>query len=322
MFGHNIILFALVTKVSAGPNESSKLSVYVSQENAKGLSAEANANATLEYLKQYEKLESLNSATTLSNEIREGFNKFLYTFRPKSTNDEESKYDEEINSATVGVYEKEMMKELGDGGNHKLTEEVLNKLQEINSGENTRRCVDPNVKYTQLTEELCNKKVADKQGHWLFGSDFKRDPTVGLEVTNPLWIDSQKKVLGYILKGMGKNLLEGKSIMNMSLPISIFSRDSILQRAAKSICYAPLYLEKASLTADPLEQFKLAVAFYFSMLHLGVEQQKPFNPIIGETYQALLGGTHVDLEQISHHPPISYLHVIFLPYNSILILNF
>jgi hypothetical protein len=34
---------------------------------------------------------------------------------------------------------------------------------------------------------------------------------------------------------------------------------------------------------------------------------KPFNPILGETYQSLVNGTLFYGEQISHHPPISYI---------------
>lgn len=37
--------------------------------------------------------------------------------------------------------------------------------------------------------------------------------------------------------------------------------------------------------------------------------QKPFNPILGETYQASMGKYEVALEQISHHPPISCYQV-------------
>jgi hypothetical protein len=33
--------------------------------------------------------------------------------------------------------------------------------------------------------------------------------------------------------------------------------------------------------------------------------QKPFNPILGETYQGLIDGCPIYGEQISHHPPIS-----------------
>jgi len=39
-------------------------------------------------------------------------------------------------------------------------------------------------------------------------------------------------VLGEMVKGMGRNLLEGKSIMNVSLPIIVFSKDTLLMRAA------------------------------------------------------------------------------------------
>jgi hypothetical protein len=33
--------------------------------------------------------------------------------------------------------------------------------------------------------------------------------------------------------------------------------------------------------------------------------QKPFNPILGETFQGYLKGIPIYYEQISHHPPIS-----------------
>ncbi len=38
-------------------------------------------------------------------------------------------------------------------------------------------------------------------------------------------------------------------------------------------------------------------------LHLQID--KPFNPILGETYQAMIDGCPVYGEQISHHPPVS-----------------
>ena len=34
---------------------------------------------------------------------------------------------------------------------------------------------------------------------------------------------------------------------------------------------------------------------------------KPFNPILGETFQCLIDGCPVYGEQVSHHPPISYV---------------
>jgi len=33
--------------------------------------------------------------------------------------------------------------------------------------------------------------------------------------------------------------------------------------------------------------------------------KKPFNPILGETFQGSIGNYEIALEQISHHPPVS-----------------
>jgi len=38
--------------------------------------------------------------------------------------------------------------------------------------------------------------------------------------------------------------------------------------------------------------------------------EKPFNPILGETYQCWIDGCPVYFEQIAHHPPVaSYLMI-------------
>lgn len=52
-------------------------------------------------------------------------------------------------------------------------------------------------------------------------------------------------------------------------------------------------------------RMKLLVAFVVGGLRRQTSTLKPFNPILGETFQADLAGTQVFVEQISHHPPIS-----------------
>lgn len=42
-------------------------------------------------------------------------------------------------------------------------------------------------------------------------------------------IDKQRSVAGYLIKNIGLNLIKGKSIMNISLPINIFDTRSILE---------------------------------------------------------------------------------------------
>jgi hypothetical protein len=41
-------------------------------------------------------------------------------------------------------------------------------------------------------------------------------------------IDAQKDTMKWIFKQLGANILKGKSIMNMSLPVDIFDHRSIL----------------------------------------------------------------------------------------------
>jgi hypothetical protein len=50
---------------------------------------------------------------------------------------------------------------------------------------------------------------------------------------------------------------------------------------------------------------------YLAGLHHAFENwRKPFNPILGETWQASLSdGTTMLMEQISHHPPVSAFHM-------------
>jgi hypothetical protein len=40
-----------------------------------------------------------------------------------------------------------------------------------------------------------------------------------------------------------------------------------------------------------------------------IKTDKPFNPILGETYQMKVGSTVFYGEQISHHPPVSSIFV-------------
>lgn len=55
----------------------------------------------------------------------------------------------------------------------------------------------------------------------------------------------QKDIMKMILKQLGSNILSGKSIMNMSLPVEIFDDRAMLERIAMGYGYAPLFLSEA-----------------------------------------------------------------------------
>ena len=55
---------------------------------------------------------------------------------------------------------------------------------------------------------------------------------------------------------------------------------------------------------------KLVMCFGLGFSLNYIQMDKPFNPILGETYQAIVDGCPIYGEQISHHPPISSLSMV------------
>jgi hypothetical protein len=148
------------------------------------------------------------------------------------------------------------------------------------------------------------------------GSEFglvgvSRYKAGGLQFIDATELAAQKGVLKDLVTQFGATLLQGKSPINISLPVRIFEPRSFLQRIPDAWSYAPIYLSKAALSKDPVERVRLVMSFFVSGLHRCTQQRKPFNPILGETYQAhFLDGSEIYLEQISHHPPISAFQVL------------
>jgi hypothetical protein len=129
-------------------------------------------------------------------------------------------------------------------------------------------------------------------------------------------ISKQRKAILQLIKTLGSNILRGKSLMNISMPVTIFDKATMLQRAAIDFTYAPIYMKKVYETEDPVDKMKYVVAFYVAGLHLNLSQKKPFNPIWGETYQGTIGkDLDVYCEQISHHPAITFAYLDAPHYN-------
>jgi hypothetical protein len=131
-----------------------------------------------------------------------------------------------------------------------------------------------------------------------------------LVYTNKSFLEKQRNMFSYFVKKIGKNIFQGKSIMSISLPIFIFDTRSLLEMWVWQNGYCAMYLELAGKTKDPLERIKYTTSYAISKFHLCANQQKPFNPILGETFQCKILDSLFYLEQTSHHPPISNYYVI------------
>lgn len=94
----------------------------------------------------------------------------------------------------------------------------------------------------------------------------------------------------------------------VSLPVWIMEPFTILQRLAEIMEYTE-QLDQAAGTEDEYE--RLAWVLGFAMGPYGCMERtwKPFNPILGETFEVDLDrGVRFFAEQVSHHPPIGVGH--------------
>ena len=64
---------------------------------------------------------------------------------------------------------------------------------------------------------------------------------------------------------------------------------------------------QAANNPDPLSRFQSVISFGLTSLILCTGQNKPFNPLLGETNQGTFAdGSRYYCEHTSHHPPITH----------------
>ncbi|CAJ0597352.1 unnamed protein product [Cylicocyclus nassatus] len=102
----------------------------------------------------------------------------------------------------------------------------------------------------------------------------------------------------------------GKELSKIPMPVNFSEPLSVLQRITEDLEYASL-LETAS-SLEPFEQMAYVAAYAVSNYSTtGNRTNKPFNPLLGETYEfdrtADLGWRSIT-EQVSHHPPAAAHH--------------
>lgn len=103
----------------------------------------------------------------------------------------------------------------------------------------------------------------------------------------------------------------GKELSKIPMPVNFNEPLSMLQRLTEDYEYADL-LDKAAQCSDPCEQLAYVAAFSISSYSTTANRTgKPFNPLLGETYECDRMddlGWRVIAEQVSHHPPMAAIH--------------
>ncbi|KAL7302309.1 hypothetical protein TKK_0004972 [Trichogramma kaykai] len=100
----------------------------------------------------------------------------------------------------------------------------------------------------------------------------------------------------------------GKDLSKITMPVIFNEPLSFLQRVAEYMEYAKL-LKLAAEQTSPVARLQYVSAFAVSALASNWERLgKPFNPLLGETYELQREDFRIICEQVSHHPPISAFH--------------
>ncbi|XP_076045090.1 oxysterol binding protein isoform X2 [Oratosquilla oratoria] len=104
----------------------------------------------------------------------------------------------------------------------------------------------------------------------------------------------------------------GKELTKIPMPVNFSEPLSFLQRLTEDFEYSDI-LDRATHIEDSCEQLSWVAAFTVSSYATtSIRTAKPFNPLLGETYECDRTddlGWRALSEQVSHHPPIVAQHV-------------
>ena len=192
--------------------------------------------------------------------------------------------------------------------NQKLTDKMnyILKLTKSNKAEEEIKQQYSNYKKLEIF-----KFYMDYENEWK--NNYVNDP----EKSGLLYINEEGKNIGYkaikyLIAKFTKNIMESKKILNISLPVFMFDKRTLQMGFAHEQKLAPIFLSKAAYSSDKIERLKWVTTYLMSSLHFSVIQIKPFNPIIGETFQCRIGNIDLYIEQTVNHPITLNTLILFI----------
>jgi hypothetical protein len=91
-----------------------------------------------------------------------------------------------------------------------------------------------------------------------------------------------------LISNMVKQVIQLAFGKPISLPVRLFEPKSTLHRVSEYWSFAPMFLTKAADIEDsPSLRMKYVITFAAAGLYVSTKQLKPFNPLIGETFQGV-----------------------------------
>ena len=132
----------------------------------------------------------------------------------------------------------------------------------------------------------------------------------GLQCVDERVLAKQSGVIMDVIAQVTACLVKGKGIVGLSLPIRLFEPRSTLERMLDRWSFLPVFMQNSG-GLGLIERFKRVILMAVAGLYITPSQEKPFNPLLGETLQAYWpDGTQAFCEHTVHHPPITNFSII------------
>ena len=101
----------------------------------------------------------------------------------------------------------------------------------------------------------------------------------------------------------------GKDLSKITMPVYVNEPLSMLQKVTEYVEYKECFVRANNCEDRYLRPALVLSAFFITFSNTINRIKKPFNPLLGETYEYMEKDLRVLVEQVSHHPPISSFYV-------------
>lgn len=157
-----------------------------------------------------------------------------------------------------------------------------------------------NIKYIKKEKEIIYE---DKYDSWVDTHYMVKENEEGLILVNPQHKEIQKKIIGILIQKINSTFIKGNNIFNYLFPMITHDKRTFLQIFAYELREAPYILYKVNFISDPIEKLKFMTSFIISQIYLSPLRIIPIKPILGETYQVIVGNLYCYFEQTKINPP-------------------
>ena len=211
--------------------------------------------------------------------------------------------DDFLNKLMISFDKEELVDSFISDYNGKYFNDKLNYELKIEKNEKTTEEIQKEVDENKTKEEPYNFQLK-------YEYEWKNDYVNSPDKSGLLYINEQEKnriykSIKYLIAKFGKNLFEGKSIINVSFPIFLYDKRAYSQVLAYEMRTIPFFITRACFCKDKLEKLKWVIVHLFSVLHISTIQTQPFKPVLGETFQCKIGDFVFYVENTSSEPLIN-----------------